>query len=152
MRSDFGPHFLVATEAEAATGAESVQLDGADAIAAWEGGTHGLGAEDLAELHCLVLGRASHQSVLDRYQIVFVRDQMHGPWLIRLPDEFVSALASLDAEQLESIGERWLKASDGFQFRQTPKQWVQQVGVRLAQLAKWAVHENKSLYWEAPSY
>src|SRR5438046_3119352 len=117
MRPDFGPHFLVATEAEAATGADAVQLDGIEAFAAWDDGTPGLGPEDLAELHCLILGRASDQSVLDSYQIAFVRDEMHGPWLVRMPDEFVSALASLDAEQLESIGERWLQASAGFQFR-----------------------------------
>lgn len=151
MRPDFGPHFLLTTEADAATGAEAVQLDGIDAFAAWDDAPHGFGPEDLADLHCLVLGRASDPSVLDDYQIVFVQDEMHGPWLVRIPNEFVSALASLDKGQLESIGEKWLTASSGFRFRQAPKEWVQHIVVRLAQLAGRAVHQQKCMYWEAPS-
>lgn len=151
LRPDSGPHFLVTTAAEAATGAQAVQLDEIDGFAAWDDGTHGFGPEDLASLHCLVLGRARDWSVLDSYQIVFVQDDMHGPWLIRIPDEFVKALASLRTDQVESIGEQWLEASSGFRFRQAPKDWVQHLGNRLAELARRAVSQGKGMYWESPS-
>lgn len=152
MRPDFGPHFLVATKDEAATGAESIQLDGIDGFAAWDDGAHGLGPEDLVELHCLVLGRASDPTVMDGYEMVFVRDEMHGPWLVRMPDEFVRTMASLGAEQLLSIGEKWRRAAtNGLQFRRAPEEWVQRLGIRLAQLARRAVEQNKCLYWEPPS-
>ena len=151
MRPDFGPHFLIATEAEAATGAESIQLDGGEAFAAWDDGPHGLGPEQLGELHCIVLGRVLDYGVLDGYQLVFTHDEMHGPWLLRLPDEFVGALASLNTEQRASIGERWLAASSGFRFRQAPRAWVQHLGVRLADLARLAVGQHKHVYVEFPS-
>jgi hypothetical protein len=83
--------------------------------------------------------------------MAFARDEMHGPWLVHLPDEFVSALASLDGEQLGSIGERWLRTSEGFGYRRTPQDWVRGVGFRLAQLAKLAVQQNKGVYWEPQS-
>jgi hypothetical protein len=151
VRPDFGPHFLIATEDEATTGAKSIELDGVEAFAAWADGTHALGPEQLGELHCLVLGRVLDYSVLDSYQIVFTHDEMHGPWLIRIPNEFVRALASLDPEQLASVGERWLAASSGFRFRQAPPEWVQRVGVRLAELARRAVSLHKQMYCEWPS-
>jgi hypothetical protein len=151
VRPDYGPHFLISTEAEAATGAGSVQLDGIHGFAAWDTGAHGLGAEDLAALHYAATGRPGDLSILDGFQTVFARDEMHGPWLVRLPNEFVSALATLDGEQLGSIGERWLQASENFRYRRAPGEWVQVVGFHLAQLAKRAVQENKGLYWEPQS-
>ena len=110
-----------------------------------------VGTEQLAELHCLVLERVLDYSVLDSYKIVFTYDETHGPWLIRIADEFVSELASLDIGKLASLGERWLAASSGFRFRQTPEEWVQHLGVRLAELARVAVSRHKHLYWESPS-
>jgi len=151
MRPDFGPHFLIAMPEEATVGADSVSLDGLDAFAAWNDETPGLGAEELAELHSLILGVPVNYSILDNYQLVFTRDELHGPWLVRIPDDFVQGLASLDAEQLQSLGNRWLQASDNFRFRKTPGQWVQNLAFRLAMLAKRAIEHNKSLYWEPPS-
>ena len=151
MRPDFGPHFLITTEAEAATGAEQIQLDGVEAFTVWDDGTHGLGPEQLGELHCVLAGRPVDYAVLDSYQLVFTHDEMHGPWLIRIPDELVGALASLNTEQLASIGERWLAASSGLRFRQTPREWVQNLGVRLFELARRAVGQDKHMYVELPS-
>jgi hypothetical protein len=110
MRPDYGPHFLIATDAEAASGATAIELDGTHGFAAWDDDAHGLGPENIAALHCVITGRACDYSVLDNYPIVFVHDEMHGPWLLRMPDEFVTALASLDVEQLACIGQRWLEA------------------------------------------
>ena len=151
MRPISGPIFLVATEAEASTGAKTVELDGIEAFGAWDDGTHGLGPEQLAELQCLIQARACDYKVLDEYQIVFTDDEMHGPWLIRIPDEFVSAMASLDAGQLASIGDRWLEAGSGFRLRQTPRAWIQRLAERLVGLAKRATQLRKCLYWESPS-
>jgi hypothetical protein len=151
VRPDFGPHFLITSEAEAATGAESIQLDGVEAFAAWDDGTHGLGPEQLGDLHCVVLGCTRDYSLLDDYKIVFSHDEMHGPWLIRVPDELVITLASLDAAELETIGERWWQASSGFQFRQAPRDWVQRLALRLVKLAKRAVEQRNALYLELPS-
>lgn len=152
MRPDHGPHFLIATEAEAAAGADSIQLDGINAFAAWENGTHGLGASELAELQCLVTNRGSVESVLDEYEMVFARSEMHGPWLVKLPTEFVSALAKIDGESLRTVGDRWLDVStDRFQFRKTPREWIQDLGEKLVRLANRANSEKKNMYWEPPS-
>ena len=151
MRPDFGPHFLIATEAEAAAGAQQVELDNVDGFEVWNDGTHGMCLEQLAQLHCLLLGRETDLSVLDAYKQVSAGDEMHGPWLVCLPDEFVSALASLNAEQLASIGEKWWEASSEFEYRQTPREWVQRLAIRLVALARRAVHQNKSMYLEPPS-
>lgn len=151
MRPDSGPHFLVATEAEASTVAKSIQLDGIEAFDAWDDGVHGLGPEQLAELQCLIQVRECDYKILDEYQIAFTDDEMHGPWLIRIPDEFVSAMASLDTGQLASIGDRWLEANSGFRLRQTPRAWIQRLAERLVGLAQRATEQGKCLYWESPS-
>ena len=122
MRPDFGPHFLIASEDEAATGALAIPLDGVEAFAAWDNGTHGLGPEQLGELHCIVLGRVLDYGVLDGYQIVFTHDEMHGPWLIRIPDEFVSAWHHSKQSSLpRSVTDGWrqVAGSDSVRLRRS---------------------------------
>lgn len=152
MRPDFGPHFLIATELDAADGAMSVELDGVDAFAAWDTGAHGLGAEDLGTLYCAVTRRPDGMDILESLEMVFECDEMHGPWLVRLPSKFVTALASIDEIELQTIGERWFQEStEGLQFRETPVEWAQDVALRIAQLARRAIDQGKNLYWEPPS-
>jgi hypothetical protein len=152
MRPDLGPHFLIAAAAEAAAGADSVELDGVDGFAVSRDGEYGIFPEDLAQLHCLLLGRETDFKVLDMYEIAFARDQTHGPWLVRLPDEFVKALSALDMQDVPRLADQWLKATDGtISFHQAPKSVGEVVVGKLAQLARRAIQEDRRMYWEAPS-
>lgn len=151
MRPDHGPHFLIAAETDAATGAQQVLLDGVEGFAVWQHATHGLAIENLAELHCVVLQRAIAYEVLDDYCIDHVADEMHGPWLVRIPDEFTGAIASLEQPQLSMLSGRWLDASEGLRFRAAPKEWLQVIIDQLAKLARRAKDGGKCLYFEAPS-
>ena len=151
MRPDYGPHFLVATEVEGAIGAQSIQLDGVNAFAAYEGVAYGLGPECLAQLHSLVIGQCFDINVLDRYEEVFVWDEMHGPWLIRLPDDFVGALAAFDDKSIGSLASKWVETCYAFQANEVPLDWAERIVSRLVALARRAVQDGKKLYWEAPS-
>jgi hypothetical protein len=149
MRPDTGPHFLIAREADAATGAESVELDGVDAVAGFQG--YGLDQEALAELQCIVLGRDYDPKVLADYKEVYVWDEMRGPWLIRIPDDFVSALAIHDAQSVGSIARRWGNACDAFQANEAPASWIENLVAKLTKLARRATQQKKSMYLEVPS-
>ena len=151
MRPDFGPHFLIATDSEAATGAESVTLDGVNGFSVWENEAHGMGEDNLAELQFIITGCAHDYSVLDEYQVAFTACEMHGPWLLKLPHAFLKALADLDSQPIHQIGATWLAISDSLTFRKAPQEWLQQNVERLVQLAARAAQCGKNLYWEVPS-
>jgi hypothetical protein len=151
MRPDLGPAFLIATEAEAVTGAEGVSLDGLDGIAVDPQGHYGFAEEQLVELHCLLLKRASDYGVLDNYSQVYVWDEMHGPWLIRLPDDFVTKLATYDFGSAKTFAEMWAKACRGLRRSEPPLSWYENTVGQMANLARRAVELNKKMYWQAPS-
>ena len=151
MGRDFGPQFMVADECEATSGADSVPLDGVPRAGVDPEGLYGVGPECLAQLHCLVLGLEYDINVLDGYEEVYAWDEMHGPWLIRLPNEFVDGLAALDTQKILLLAQQWLKASYGFRLNEAPQSWVEKTVAKLAQLARQAIQHNKRMYWEAPS-
>ena len=151
MRPDFGPHFLIATDAEAVSGAESVQLDGIDGFAVWHSEPHRFGIESIAELYCVVLGQPTNMRILDQCDIVFTQDEMHGPWLVSLADEMVKTLSAVENSKIPSVTKRWLEASNDLRLRQAPENWLRRTLEQLVRLALRAVQLGKRMYFESPS-
>ena len=135
-------HFLVATPAEAAAGAESVPLDGFQRVTLdFVEGTA------ISLLQRLLTGQEAGP-----FECVHVWKESHGPWLYQLPDVLVVALASLERGKIPELAARWTesleKEFEPFEddLEVTPGRALTEL-VRLAQLAK---AQGKQLYWKAP--
>jgi hypothetical protein len=151
MRPDLGPEFIIASEAEAASGAENVPLNGVDGVAVNPQSGFGLGAEELAHLHSLLLGQVCDDKVLHNYEQVYVWDEMHGPWLIQLPDDFVFGLANYDPNSLQELAKAWSDTCYAFRANEAPQSWLESTLRQLTKLARRTVQQNKKMYWQAPS-
>jgi hypothetical protein len=151
MRPDLGPEFLIASETEAASGAESVPLDGVHGVAVDPDSLYGLAEQELGQLHCILLAREYDPDVLRGYEQVYEWSEMHGPWLIRLPDDFVQALAAQSETSTEALARKWADACYAFKANEAPRSWVEKTVARLVRLAQQAARQNKKMYWQVPS-
>jgi hypothetical protein len=146
-----GTEFVIATKTEAALGAESVPLDGVARVAIDAEARYRLDEIALAQLHSILLGRKYDDKVLDTYEQVYEWSEMHGPWLIRLPDDFVSALATYDLRSIQRLGRQWVRSCDAFTVNAAPVTWATNTVDLLAKLARRALQQNKNMYWQVPS-
>jgi hypothetical protein len=151
MRPELGPEFIVASDVEAAVRAESIPLDGVNCVAVDPEGLYGLDEYALARLQCMVLGCKYTSRVIYGYKQVYIWDELHGPWLMRLPDQFVAALAAADLRSKRTTAREWAKKCDAFQDNAAPQSWVEQTLEQLVQLARRAVQQKEKMYWVYPS-
>lgn len=149
MKHEPGDEFMVATESEAATGAEKVSRDGVQRVA-FEA-AYGLDDTALTQLGSLADGRDGVIDVPMDCEEVFAWCKSHGPWLLRLPDDFVRALAGVQASSIGSLAEAWVDVCYAFQGNEVPREWVENVISQLARVARQAIEQNKSMYWQVPS-
>src|SRR5262249_8571046 len=132
MRPPTGTAFLIATPAEACSAAEFVSLDGVNGVGVEAETEYGLGGEELTRLDCLLRGRAYDAKEFSRYEQAYVWSEMHGPWLIRLPDDFVNALCELAASSFHSVAQEWFRLCYAFQANEAPLSWVEATLTQLA--------------------
>jgi hypothetical protein len=89
--------------------------------------------------------------VLDQYQKVYDWDDLHGPWLYQLPDDFVNQLAVQNGTAITTLAEQWNQLGFAFRTNNAPLGWVEQTLLGLVKLAQRAKLLNKKMYWQVPS-
>lgn len=101
----------------------------------------------IATLHCLLTGDELEQA-LYAYEPLYVG--VEGAMVLRLADEVVDKLATLDEGALEQVGGE-LAATEEFEMEQWDADEVQDMVLELAELAQLAQSQEQSLFvWIHP--
>ena len=101
----------------------------------------------IATLHCLLTGDEFDQAV-GAYEPVYVADE--GAVVLRIADEVMEKLATLDEEMLERVAEE-LAATEEFEMEDWDAEEVQALVMDLADLARLADSQGQVLFvWMHP--
>ena len=101
----------------------------------------------IATLHCLLTGDELEQALYE-YEPLYVG--VEGAMVLRLADEVVDKLATLDEDALEQVGGE-LAATEEFEMEQWDAGEVQDMVLELAELAQLAQSQEQSLFvWIHP--
>lgn len=101
----------------------------------------------IATLHCLLTGDELEQA-LYAYEPLYVG--VEGAMVLRLADEVVDKLATLDEDALEQVGAE-LAATEEFEIEQWDADEVQDMVLELAELAQLAQSQEQILFvWIHP--
>ncbi len=101
----------------------------------------------IATLHCLLTGDEFDQAV-GAYEPVYVAEE--GAVVLRVADEVMEKLATLDEEMLERVAEE-LAATEEFEMEQWEAEEVQALVMDLADLARLADSQGQVLFvWMHP--
>ena len=101
----------------------------------------------IATLHCLLTGDELEQAFY-LYEPVYVG--VEGALVLRLTDEVVDKLATLDEEALERVAEE-LSATEEYELEQWDADEVQDMVMELAELAQLAQSQEQALFvWMHP--
>ncbi len=101
----------------------------------------------IATLHCLLTGDEFDQAV-GAYEPVYVAEE--GAVVLRVADEVMEKLATLDEEMLERVAEE-LAATEEFEMEQWEVEEVQALVMDLADLARLADSQGQVLFvWMHP--
>lgn len=104
-------------------------------------------ATKIATLHCLLTGDELEQA-LYVYEPLYVG--VEGAMVLRLADEVVDKLATLDEDALGAVGEE-LAATEEFEMEQWDADEVQDMVLELAELAQLAQSQEQTVFvWIHP--
>ena len=104
-------------------------------------------ATKIATLHCLLTGDELEQA-LYLYEPLYVG--VEGAMVLRLADEVVDKLATLDEDALGAVGEE-LAATEEFEMEQWDADEVQDMVLELAELAQLAQSQEQTVFvWIHP--
>ena len=104
-------------------------------------------ATKIATLHCLLTGDELEQA-LYVYEPLYVG--VEGAMVLRLADEVVDKLATLDEDALGAVGEE-LAATEEFEMEQWDAGEVQDMVLELAELAQLAQSQEQTVFvWIHP--
>ncbi len=107
----------------------------------------GIDTAKIATLHCLLTGDEFEQAV-GAYEPVYATDE--GAIVLRLADEVLERLATLDEDALELVAEE-LAATEEYEMEQWDAEEVQALVMELADLARLAESQGQSLFvWMHP--
>jgi len=107
----------------------------------------GIDTAKIATLHCLLTGDEFEQAV-GAYEPVYATDE--GAVVLRLADEVLERLATLDEDALELVAEE-LAATEEYEMEQWEAEEVQALVMELADLARLAESQGQSLFvWMHP--
>jgi hypothetical protein len=99
-------------------------------------------------LHCLLTGEGIEDVVYAYEPVYAVADD--GPIVLRIPDELMEKLASLDEDVLEIVGEE-LAATEDFELSDFPAEEVQSLVAEISALARIAESQGQALFiWMHP--
>jgi len=103
----------------------------------------GIDTVKLCMLHALVTDQP-YKTLKDQYTpVVSVSDE--GPWVFRLPDSCVDALARLDDEARAAVATRWAQTKE-FQFDRWRTAAVAEALEAISALARRAVESKQSVF------
>ena len=107
----------------------------------------GIDTPKIATLHCLLTGDEFEEAV-GAYEPVYVTDE--GAIVLRLADEVLERLATLDEDALELVAEE-LAATEEYEMEQWDAEEVQALVMELAELARLAESQDQVLFiWMHP--
>ena len=107
----------------------------------------GIDTAKIATLHCLLTGDEFEEAV-GAYEPVYVTDE--GAIVLRLADEVLERLATLDEDALELVAEE-LAATEEYEMEQWDAEEVQALVMELADLARLAESQDQVLFiWMHP--
>jgi len=107
----------------------------------------GIDTAKIATLHCLLTGDEFEQAV-GAYEPVYATDE--GAIVLRLADDVLERLATLDEDALELVAEE-LAATEEYEMEQWDAEEVQALVMELADLARLAESQGQSLFvWMHP--
>jgi hypothetical protein len=107
----------------------------------------GIDTAKIATLHCLLTGDEFEEAV-GHYEPVYAADE--GAIVLRLADEVLERLATLDEEALELVAEE-LAATEEYEMEQWDAEEVQALVMELADLARLAESQGQVLFvWMHP--
>lgn len=107
----------------------------------------GIDTAKIATLHCLLTGDEFEEAV-GAYEPVYVSDE--GAIVLRLADEVLERLATLDEDALELVAEE-LAATEEYEMEQWDAEEVQALVMELADLARLAESQDQVLFiWMHP--
>ena len=107
----------------------------------------GIDTAKIATLHCLLTGDEFEEAV-GSYEPVYVADE--GAVVLRIADEVMERLASLDEEALELVAEE-LAATEEYEMEQWDAAEVQAMVFELGDLARLAESQGQVLFvWMHP--
>lgn len=107
----------------------------------------GIDTAKIATLHCLLTGDEFERAV-GAYEPVYAADE--GAIVLRLADEVLERLATLDEDALELVAEE-LAATEEYEMEQWDAEEVQALVMELADLARLAESQGQSLFvWMHP--
>ncbi len=107
----------------------------------------GIDTAKIATLHCLLTGD-EFEAALGSYEPVYGADE--GALVLRIADEVMERLATLDEEALERVADE-LAATEEYEMEQWEAAEVQALVFELADLARLAESQGQSLFvWMHP--
>ncbi|MCX7147634.1 MAG: hypothetical protein NT042_15940 [Sulfuritalea sp.] len=107
----------------------------------------GIDTAKIATLHCLLTGDEFEEAV-GAYEPVYVGDE--GAVVLRIADEVMERLASLDEDALELVAEE-LAATEEYELEQWEAEDVQVLVMELADLARLADSQGQAMFvWMHP--
>ncbi|MDP1734779.1 MAG: hypothetical protein Q8L44_10510 [Sulfuritalea sp.] len=107
----------------------------------------GIDTAKIATLHCLLTGEEFEEAI-GAYEPVYVADE--GAVVLRIADEVMERLASLDEEALELVAEE-LAATEEYELEQWEAEDVQALVMELADLARLADSQGQAMFvWMHP--
>ncbi|MDK9703519.1 MAG: hypothetical protein OEL20_10295 [Sulfuritalea sp.] len=107
----------------------------------------GIDTAKIATLHCLLTGDEFGEAV-GGYEPVYATDE--GAIVLRLADEVLERLATLDEDALELVADE-LAATEEYEMEQWEAEEVQALVMELADLARLAESQGQSLFvWMHP--
>lgn len=102
----------------------------------------------IVTLHCLLTGDLMEDAVYFYEPVYAVGDD--GPVVLRVPEEVMERLASLEEDALEMVGEE-LAATEEFEIGNWPVEEVQSLLAEIAALARLAESQSQALFvWMHP--
>lgn len=102
----------------------------------------------IVTLHCLLTGEGL-EDVFNAYEPVYICGD-DGPVVLRIPDEVMEKLASLEEEAIEMVGEE-LAATEEFEISGWPAEEVLTLVEELSALAQLAESQDQALFvWMHP--
>ncbi|MDP1983503.1 MAG: hypothetical protein Q8K23_13220 [Sulfuritalea sp.] len=136
-------NIVAAEEDEAGAVGESLRP-----VDQWSGiERRGIDTAKIATLHCLLTGDEFEEAV-GHYEPVYAADE--GAIVLRLADEVLERLATLDEEALELVAEE-LAATEEYEMEQWDAEEVQALVMELADLARLAESQGQVLFvWMHP--
>ena len=107
----------------------------------------GIDTAKIATLHCLLTGDEFEEAI-GAYEPVYVGDE--GAVVLRIADEVMERLASLDEDALELVAEE-LAATEEYELEQWEAEDVQALVMELADLARLADSQGQTMFvWMHP--